>query len=177
MIDTCNITNTHISIINLYLFLKTFMITPLARNLFANRIAEINNYAKNAEQIQRKQLNNLITQAISTEFGKDKQFNKINSAEEFAKRLPIFTYETIQPYIEKMVKGEKDILWKGRVKYFAQSSGTTDAKSKYIPVSDESFKTMHFRGGIDSVAMYLHLNPQSHFFGGKSMIIGAGKSS
>ena len=177
MIDICNITNTHISIINLYLFLKTFMITPLARNLFAKRIAEINNYAKNAEQIQREQLNNLITQAISTEFGKDKQFNKINSAEEFAKRLPIFTYETIQPYIEKMVKGEKDILWKGRVKYFAQSSGTTDAKSKYIPVSDESFKTMHFRGGIDSVAMYLYLNPESRFFKGKSMVIGAGKSS
>lgn len=152
------------------------MITSFARKLFAKRISEINDFAENAETIQRNQLTNLLTKTTDTQFGELHHLKKIKTAEEFAKQVPVCSYETIQPYIKQMIRGEKDVLWKGKIRYFAQSSGTTDAKSKYIPISDESFKTMHFRGGTDAVAMYLHLNPDSQLFSGKSMIIGAGKS-
>ena len=76
-----------------------------------------------------------------------------------------------------MLKAEPDVLWPGLVKWFAQSSGTTDAKSKFIPVSDESYRSMHIKGGADTIAMYLHLNPKSKFFSGRSLAVGAVETS
>ena len=152
------------------------MITELARKLFARRIAEIGRYAGNAEEIQRKQLEKLLQKARTTEFGRLHGFSDIHSAEEFAQRVPICTYEQMHGYAERMACGEKNVLWPGRVVYYAQSSGTTDARSKYIPVSEDSFRTMHYRGGVDTVAIYLSLNPKSRMLDGKGLILGAGQS-
>ena len=152
------------------------MITELARKLFARRIAEIGRYAGNAEEIQRKQLEKLLQKARTTEFGRLHGFAGIHSAEEFARHVPVCTYEQMHGYAERMARGEKNVLWPGRVVYYAQSSGTTDARSKYIPVSEDSFRTMHYRGGVDTVAIYLSLNPKSRMLDGKGLILGAGQS-
>lgn len=152
------------------------MITTIARKCFSERIKTINSFSDNADHIQKTQLVNLLKESRHTEFGKQFNFNEIKSPQQFSERVPVQTYDQIRSYVDRMIKGEKDVLWRGRIKCFAQSSGTTDSKSKFIPVSDDSFRTMHFKGGSDTVAMYLNLNPTSQFFSGKSLTLGAGHS-
>jgi len=152
------------------------MITTLLNQYFKKRIDEIDMFSINVESIQKQQLNSILEKAKFTEFGEKYKFIDIKSAEKFCERIPIFSYETLRTYIDRMVKGEPNLLWPGKIEYFAQSSGTTGSKSKYIPVSKESFKTMHYKGGADTVALYLNQNPESKFFNGKSLVIGAGKS-
>ena len=86
--------------------------------------------------------------------------------------MEINSYEELKAYIHRMRQGETDILWPGKVQWFAKSSGTTNDKSKFIPVSKEGLKNMHYRGGTDCVAVYLGINPKSKMFKGKSLILG-----
>ena len=99
------------------------------------------------------------------------------SYEEFAHNVPVNTYEELKGDIDRMRHGEKDILWPGIVKWYAKSSGTTNDKSKFIPVSDEGLQNIHYQGGNDAVAMYLQNNPKSRLFDGKSLILGGSHSS
>lgn len=148
-------------------------ITPLVRKFLKHRIRSISHYADQAENIQRGVLRKLINKANKTEYGCKYHFDKISTYESFAKRVPLNDYETLKDYIDRMRHGEKDILWKGQVKWYAKSSGTTNDKSKFIPVSQQGLKHIHYQGGTDSVALYLHYhNPDSHLLSGKALILG-----
>lgn len=153
------------------------MITPLARLFFSNRVSQIEKFNNSATEIQKAELQMLIKKARNTVFGKEFHFIEITDYQKFAENVPVQSYEQIQGYVERMLKAEPDVLWPGLVKWFAQSSGTTDAKSKFIPVSDESYRSMHIKGGADTIAMYLHLNPKSKFFSGRSLAVAAGECS
>ena len=152
------------------------MITPLARLFFSNRVSQIEKFNNSAAEIQKAELQMLIKKARNTVFGKEFHFVEITDYQKFAENVPVQSYEQIQGYVERMLKAEPDVLWPGLVKWFAQSSGTTDAKSKFIPVSEESYRSMHIKGGADTIAMYLHLNPKSKFFSGRSLAVGAGET-
>ncbi len=139
---------------------------------FAPRYKEIELYAGHAEELQQKVLQRLLCKASATEWGRKYGYASIHTYEDFRKRLPIQTYEEIKPYVERLRGGERNLLWPGEIRWFAKSSGTTNDKSKFLPVSRESLKDTHYRGGADAVALYLHQNPQSRFFAGKGLILG-----
>jgi hypothetical protein len=153
------------------------MLTAIARKFLSKRIRELENYSMNYEKIQREQLNSLLADAGKTEFGLTYKFNEIKSPELFSERVPLIEYDDIAPHIERMLKGDENVLWQGKIKHFAQSSGTTSAKSKYLPISKQSLKSMHYRGVYDAMALYFHLNPTSKFLTGKSLVVGAGKTT
>ena len=118
----------------------------------------------------------LIRQAIHTEWGQTHGFAQVNDYNSFTKTSPINTYEELKGYIDRMRRGEKDVLWNGKVRWYAKSSGTTNDKSKFIPVSKECLQDTHYRGGTDAVALYLGQNPRSRMFDGKALILGGSHS-
>ena len=124
------------------------------------------------EKTQRKVLEKLIKKAADTEIGREHGFKNIRSYEDFAAEMPVVEYEQIRHYIDRMLEGEPSVLWPGLCKRFAQSSGTSGGKSKYIPVTADSLRLNHYRGGAESVASYLSLNPKSRLFAGKAFILG-----
>lgn len=127
---------------------------------------------KSPFEIQYKTLQYLIEKAKNTEFGKKYQFAYQKSYTDFQKNVPVFTYEDLSPYIERMMKGEQNILWSSKIDWFSKSSGTTNARSKFIPVSYESLYGCHHQGGRDLIAMYIHSVPTTSFFWGKGLSIG-----
>ena len=146
--------------------------TPIVRPLFARRINESLRWIFQSEMIQRQQLMWMIRQARNTQWGVKHDFSMISSYEDFATKVPLTPYENIRPLVERMIAGERDVLWRGRTTHFAQSSGTSDGKSKYIPITADSFQRCHYRGGTDVVAHYLNLYPDSRMFSGKGFILG-----
>lgn len=146
--------------------------TPLVRPLFENRIRRSVRFIDYGDVVQREQLYSLIGQASFTEIGQKYKFIDSLTYPEFKERVPLHTYEDLNPAIMRMVAGEKNVLWRGVTRRFAQSSGTSDGKSKYIPVTDESLRLCHYQGGFDTVAHYLNLNPGSRIFSGKAFILG-----
>lgn len=115
---------------------------------------------------------NLTQKAQNTEWGKTHDFVSIKSYEDFAFTSQVNTYEDLKHSIDRMRQGEKDVLWPGHVRWYAKSSGTTNDKSKFIPVSKDGLKDTHYAGGRDAVAWYLGNNPQSRIFDGKALILG-----
>ena len=122
--------------------------------------------------MQRAVLNHLIQSAKDTEYGRNHAFAAVKGYDDFISQVPVNTYEELKGDIDRMRQGETDILWPGRVKWYAKSSGTTNDKSKFIPVSNEGLQKIHYAGGRDSVAIYLRNNPQSRMFDGKGLILG-----
>lgn len=147
-------------------------ITKLARPFFLHRLKAIARYATDAEEIQRKVLTRLLREAAQTAYGRDHGFGEIRSYEEFSRTVPVNTYEELKGFIDRMRHGERDVLWKGRVKWYAKSSGTTNDKSKFIPVSSAGLHDTHYAGGTDAVALYLHSHPESRLFDGRALILG-----
>lgn len=152
-------------------------ITSIARFYFHKRQKELERHGKEGVQMQAEVLKSLLDRASDTEYGRDHIFNMTRSYEEFAHNVPVNTYEELKGDIDRMRHGEKDILWPGVVKWYAKSSGTTNDKSKFIPVSDIGLENIHYQGGNDAVAMYLQNNPKSRLFDGKSLILGGSHSS
>ncbi len=152
-------------------------ITSIARFYFHKRQKELERHGKEGVRMQAEVLKSLLERASDTEYGRDHIFNMTRSYEEFAHNVPVNTYEELKGDIDRMRHGEKDILWPGVVKWYAKSSGTTNDKSKFIPVSDEGLQNIHYQGGNDAVAMYLQNNPKSRLFDGKSLILGGSHSS
>ena len=146
--------------------------TPIAKPIFKHRVKQISKYATNAEQIQRDVLKRLVGTASSTEWGIKHSYSDIASYEQFAKSVAVQDYESLKGYIDRMRQGEKDVLWKGRCKWFAKSSGTTNDKSKFIPVTPHGLQNTHYKGGFDVVAQYVANNPSSRFLSGKGLILG-----
>ena len=147
-------------------------LTAIARLVFEPRQKELARQAKEGDLVQQDVLRHLLHKARETEFGRQYGFAGIQDYEAFARQVPVNTYEELKGAIDRMRHGESDILWPGRVKWFAKSSGTTNDKSKFIPVSNEGLHQAHYQGGFDSVAFYLHNNPESRIFDGKTLILG-----
>jgi hypothetical protein len=147
-------------------------VTSIVRKVFESRQRELDKHQTGGEVLQRAVLSSLIAEAKDTEYGRKHAFDSIKGYEEFIKHIPVNTYEELKESIDRMRHGETDVLWPGRVKWYAKSSGTTNDKSKFIPVSKEGLKRMHYKGGFDAVAMYLKNNPKSRIFDGRSLILG-----
>jgi len=122
--------------------------------------------------LQRNVLTRLLGKAVHTEWGTAHGYRKGLSYEDFARQTPLSTYEELKGFIDRMRHGEADVLWPGRVKWYAKSSGTTNDKSKFIPVSKDGLHDTHYAGGTDAVVWYLRNNPKSRLFDGKALILG-----
>ena len=147
-------------------------ITRLIRPIFAPRIKKLEAYATQAEDIQMSVLRRLVTEARDTEWGRQHHFAEIQTYEQYAATTPLTNYDDLKTYIDRMRHGECDVLWPGRVQWYAKSSGTTNDKSKFIPVSKQELKDTHYAGGFDSVSLYLHNHPDSRLFDGRALILG-----
>ncbi len=146
--------------------------TSLAYKHFSRRWQELALYLDKAAELQRSVLGRLISSAKNTEYGRRYGFEALGSYEAFAEKVPVVSYEEVKGDIDRMRRGEKDVLWHGQVKCYAKSSGTTADKSKFIPVSREGLRDLHFRGSSDVVALYLAQRTDSRIFDGKSFILG-----
>ena len=136
------------------------------------RIYEIELFKKHPHEVQREVLFQLLDTASNTEIGLKYNFRNIKFEKEFRKQLPVQGYEDIKASVERMMLGEKNLLWPGETKWFAKSSGTTHDKSKFIPVSKDSLEDVHIRGGRDVLAIYLKNYPESGLLSGKSLTLG-----
>ena len=143
---------------------------------FQPRRRDLERYINEGEAIQREILQYLVKRGKDTEYGRNHLFSTIKSYEDFAQNIPVNTYEELKDDIDRMRHGEKDILWPGQVKWYAKSSGTTNDKSKFIPITHEGLQTLHYQGGKDVVAYYLSNNPDSRLFSGKGLILGGSHS-
>ena len=136
------------------------------------RLHKLDAYTSKAEILQRNVLRQLLSKSCSTEWGSAHGYAKDLSYENFVRQTPLNTYEELKGFIDRMRHGEKDVLWPGRVKWYAKSSGTTNDKSKFIPVSTDALHDTHYAGGKDAVVWYLRNNPKSKIFDGKALILG-----
>lgn len=149
--------------------------TRLIRLLSAPRLREIDRFMEHPAQVQQRQLRRLLDRAAPTLFGTEHGFHAIRTAEQFASRVPVTDYDGFTPYIERMRRGEADVCWPGEVRWFAKSSGTTSAKSKFIPVSREGLRGCHMRGPLDIVCLTGSLWPDTDVFSGKTLTLGGSR--
>jgi phenylacetate-coenzyme A ligase PaaK-like adenylate-forming protein len=145
-------------------------VKSFAAKIFANIIHnKTQKWVQNPIETQRKVFQNLIASADGTQFGKDHHFSKIKSFEDFAKQVPIRDYEELRPYVDRVVKGEEDILWKGKPIYFAKTSGTTSG-AKYIPLTKESMP-YHIEAARNAILNYIHETGKTDFVDGKMIFL------
>jgi len=151
------------------------LFNSIASWLLKKRYHQIELFLKYPEEVQEEVLMQLLAIAKDTEIGRNYEFGSILSYETFAKRVPITSYEEIEPDIERTRRGEQNIFWPTSIKWFAKSSGTTNAKSKFIPVSTEALEDCHYKSGKDLLCLYLNNNENSQLFTGKSLRLGGSK--
>lgn len=148
------------------------LLSSIISRLARNRFWRIQNWSNHPVAAQRQVLQDLVTAAQYTEFGRKYHFEKLFTTKDFKKRVPIHEYDDIKPYIQRMMDGEENILWNTPVKWFAKSSGTTSDKSKFIPVSDESLTDNHFKASKDVLTNYYNNFPGSDLLTGKGLVVG-----
>jgi hypothetical protein len=136
------------------------------------RIHQIELFMKYPNEVQEEWFEQLISMAESTEWGRRYQYKSIENLTQFKERVPIQNYDTLKPYIERMLKGEKNVLWPSEIRWFAKSSGTTNDRSKFIPVSEEALEECHFKGGKDVLTIYFNNQPNARMFTGKVLTLG-----
>ncbi len=136
------------------------------------RYHQIEAFMKNPHATQQGIFHHLVSTAKNTEWGHKWGYKDIRTIEQFRSRVPVSPYEALHPYIERLMKGEQNLLWPGPVEWFAKSSGTTNDRSKYIPVSKASMVDCHFKGGKDMLALWVHSKPETTIFKGKILSIG-----
>ena len=147
-------------------------ITSIIRPFLVKRAGRLDRYATQTADIQQRVLQQLLSKAADTEYGQRFGFDSIRSYDDFAQRVPLNSYEELKGYIDRMRHGEKHVLWPGQVQWYAKSSGTTNDKSKFIPVSKQCLYDTHYAGGTDAVCLYLRNNPKSRLFDGRALILG-----
>ncbi len=138
----------------------------------AKRLSQITDFQNHPLEVQQRQFNGLISFAKNTEFGKTHYFSEIKNINDFREKVPVSSYESFFPYIERLLKGEQNVLWPTKIDWFAKSSGTTNDRSKFIPVSKEALENCHFKGGRDMLTLYLEKNPDSRVLTGRGLVIG-----
>ncbi|MDE6511534.1 MAG: GH3 auxin-responsive promoter family protein, partial [Muribaculaceae bacterium] len=150
--------------------------TPIARPFFASRARRTLRWSGHVEELQHSQLLWLLKRASDTEIGRRYGFKDILASPDpfaaYRATVPTVAYDDIRPYAMRMVEGESDVLWPGRCRRFAQSSGTSGGKSKFVPITEDCLSRNHYPGTADVVAHYLQMNPKSRIFSGKSLILG-----
>jgi hypothetical protein len=148
------------------------IISPALKGFMKLRQSAIDNFVLNPIDTQQQVFNDLIGSAQYTEYGKQYGFQHFNNIADFKKNVPINDYDSLKPFIQRILEGEQNILWPSPISWFAKSSGTTSDKSKFIPISKESLDDNHFKAGKDTLALYLRQFPQSGFLSGKCLVIG-----
>ena len=152
------------------------LFTQTARLLFRRRLKQLERGERQAAGLQQTQLRNLLDKAAHTVWGERYDFAHLHDYQTFSKRVPLQVYDEISPYVQRMIQGEKDVLWPGSTRWFAKSSGTTSDKSKFIPVTPAVLHKSHYQGPADCIAYYLRNYPDSRFFEGKGLILGGSHS-
>ncbi|MBM3421451.1 MAG: GH3 auxin-responsive promoter family protein, partial [Bacteroidetes bacterium] len=148
------------------------IIPSIVNWLYTKRLNQIDLFRKYPFETQEEVLFKLLAKASQTEAGRRFDFNSVETVETFRKRVPLQTYEQFAPTLQRMRNGESNLTWPGDIRWFAKSSGTTDSKSKFIPVSREALEECHFRGGKDMLAIYFSLYPDTGIFSGKGLTLG-----
>lgn len=151
------------------------LVNSIASWFLKKRFHQIELFLKYPNEVQNELLFDLLTTAKDTEIGKRYDFASIESYKTFSERIPVTTYEDCQDMIERSRQGESNIFWPNPIKWYAKSSGTTNAKSKFIPVSTESLEDCHYAASKDLLCMYLNNNEDSQLFTGKSLRLGGSK--
>ena len=151
------------------------LVNSVASWFLKKRFHQIDLFLKYPYEVQNELLTQLLELSKNTEIGKKYNFESIGSYREFAERVPVSTYETSHELIERSRRGEQNIFWAKPIKWFAKSSGTTNSKSKFIPVSNASLEDCHYAAGKDLLCMYLNNNPDSELFNGKNLRLGGSK--
>jgi hypothetical protein len=136
------------------------------------RLDQIDDFRKYPVDVQEREFRKLIDTAKNTEFGKKFGFSTIRNYTQFSERVPIHDYDKIKTYIDRILKGEQNILWPTDIRWFAKSSGTTSDRSKFIPITRESLDECHFRSGKDIYAVYFNQHPDTKVFNGKTLALG-----
>ncbi len=144
--------------------------------LIKKRMHQIDLFLRFPNEVQRDWFEKLMATGATTEWGKKYDYAGIKTPETYRQRVPVSRYEDIQPLIERMRKGEKNLLWPDEIKWFAKSSGTTDNKSKFIPISQETLEECHFKAGKDVLTLYLNSRPDSNLFQGKGLLMGGSQN-
>ena len=140
--------------------------------IMKQRIHQIELFIKYPHEVQNDCLQWLISSAKNTEWGIKYDYKSISENSQYRERVPISNYDALKPYIDRLRKGEKNILWPQEIKWFAKSSGTTSDKSKFIPVSEDALEECHFKGGKDLLTLYCNNNPNTQLFSGKGLALG-----
>ena len=135
------------------------------------RIHQIELFMKYPFDVQNEWLHKLTHSAKDTEWGKKHDYKNILTVEQFKSNVPVQDYDSLKPFIDRVRRGEQNILWHSDIKWFAKSSGTTNDKSKFIPVSEESLDDCHYNGGRDMIAIHCSLNPETQLFTGKNLAL------
>ena len=148
------------------------LLSPAISSLARMRLWRIDAWKQNPLDAQREVLQELVTSAQYTEFGRRYDFSQLFNVRSFKKAVPIHEYNDLKPFIERMMKGEQNILWNTPVFWFAKSSGTTSDKSKFIPVTEESLQDGHYKASKDVLSLYYRFNPDSELLTGKGLVIG-----
>lgn len=155
--------------------------TPIFRPHFVKIAERTDSWKEDSQKLQGKVLRSLLTRAVDTEYGRKHDFNSLvlstSLHKDYSSIVPLVEYEDIRENVMRMIGGERDVLWRGVCRDFAQSSGTSGGKSKYIPITSDSLSGNHYRGGEDAVAHYLRLVPESRIFSGKGFILGGSFSN
>ena len=151
---------------------RIMSLTRIASKIFLPRQKDLDRHNYEAELLQHKVLMRLVKKAADTEYGRSHDFANIHCYEDFVARVPPNSYEELKGFIDRMRRGEKNVLWPGRTHWYAKSSGTTNDKSKFIPVTRDGLHDTHYAGPFDTVAFYLKNNPQSKLFDGRALILG-----
>ncbi|WP_417195804.1 GH3 auxin-responsive promoter family protein [Bizionia sp.] len=151
------------------------IVNSIASWFLKKRFHQIELFLKYPNEVQEELLMQLLYKAKDTEFGRTHGFDSIKSYQTFADRVPISSYEEYQPMIERSRLGENNIFWPQPIKWFAKSSGTTNAKSKFIPVSEDALENCHYAASKDLLCMYLNNNENAQLFTGKSLRLGGSK--
>lgn len=144
--------------------------------LMRKRIHQIELFMKYPHEVQEEWFKRLIQQGRSTEWGRMYDYKSISTYHEFAQRVPVNDYEGLKPFIDRLRKGEQNLLWPEEIKWFAKSSGTTSSKSKYIPVSNAALEECHFKGGKDMISLYTNNYPDTEAFDGRGLVMGGSHS-
>jgi hypothetical protein len=148
------------------------LINSILSWVMKKRIHQIELFMKYPHDVQDEIFKRLVSEAQLTQFGLQYRFGDITSYEQFREKVPIHTYEKMFPYIERLMRGEQNILWPSEVTWFSKSSGTTSHRSKFIPVSREALEECHFKGGKDLISIYVNNFPDSKLFDGKGLAVG-----
>ncbi len=152
------------------------LVNSCFRWYYKYRYRQMEHFMKHPFEVQNALFKNLIQSASHTEWGKKHNYKSIKTVEVFRKNVPIQDYESHKPYITRMMEGESDVLWNGKVELYSKSSGTTNDKSKFIPVSRQNFQGCHIRGSWDTMSIVYEKIPDCSVFAGKNFLMGGNRT-